>query len=134
MKKLTANQLLDIQNLVDNPLIEMASIDFHANGLMRVTVVSCLNAEWNPVDAILEEIFPGMEYRGPSVHVKNNEMYSIGYNGVTLINLVMKKTPTSIEATREILHPDCMINVTKVQSLLEPWYVEQILKDKENGQ
>ena len=40
-----------------------------------------------------------------------------------------KKAPTSIEAPKEITHPDCIINVTKVQSLLEPWYLEQILRD-----
>ena len=94
MKKLTANQLLDIQNLVDNPLIEQASVDFHANGLMRVTVVSSLNADWNSVDSVLEEIFPGMEYRGPSTYTENGELYFIDFNGETLINLVMKKAPT----------------------------------------
>ena len=130
MKKLTANQLLDIQNLVDNPLIEQASVDFHSNGLMRVTVVSASNAEWNSVDSLLEEIFPGMEYRGQSAHVKNNEMYSIDFNGETLINLVMKKTPTSIEAVEKVIHPKCTVNVTKVQSLLEPWYLEQILEER----
>ena len=38
------------------------------------------------------------------------------------------------EGTEEIVHPYCIVNVTKVQSLLEPWYVKQIFKDKENDQ
>lgn len=45
-----------------------------------------------------------------------------------------KKPLLQTEAPKEICHPDCMINVTKVQSLLDPWYVEQIFKDRENDQ
>ena len=130
MKKLMPSQLWSIQDLADNPLIEMTSVDFHANGLMRVTIISSLNAEWNPVDSLLEEIFPGMEYRGQSVHAENCEMYSIDYNGETLINLVMKKAPTSIEAVEKVIHPQCIVNVTKVQSLLDPWYLEQIIEER----
>lgn len=129
MKKLMPSQLSSIQDLTDNPLIEMASVDFHANGLMRVTIISSLNADWNSVDSLLEEIFPGMEYRGQSAHVENDELYSIDYNGETLINLVMKKSPTAMEDPREILHPDCVTNVTKKQSSLKPWYLKQILRD-----
>ena len=42
----------------------------------------------------------------------------------------VKKTPLPEEAPKEICHPDCIVNVTKVQSLLEPWYLEQILREK----
>ena len=42
----------------------------------------------------------------------------------------VKKPLLQTEAEEEICHPDCMINVTKVQSLLDPWYLEQILKDR----
>ena len=42
-----------------------------------------------------------------------------------------KKSSSPQGAPKEICHPDCMINVTKVQSLLEPWYVERILREKE---
>ena len=41
-----------------------------------------------------------------------------------------KKAPTAIEAPRETIQPQCIVNVTKVQSLLEPWYLEQILREK----
>ena len=41
-----------------------------------------------------------------------------------------KKVPLSEEAPKEISHPDCIVNVTKVQSLLEPWYVEQVLEER----
>ena len=43
----------------------------------------------------------------------------------------VKKALLQAEPEEEICHPDCMINVTKVQSLLEPWYVERILREKE---
>ena len=42
----------------------------------------------------------------------------------------VKKPPALTEGSEEILHPDCMINVTKVQSLLDPWYVEQIIEER----
>ena len=120
------SQLWSIQDLANNPLIEMTSVDFHSNGLMRVTVVSASNADWNSVDSLLEEIFPGMEYRGPSTYTENGELYFIDFNGETLINLVMKKAPAQTEAPKEICHPQCIVNVTKAQSLLDPWYVEKI--------
>ena len=34
------------------------------------------------------------------------------------------------EGPEEIVHPKHTINVTKVESLLEPWYLEQILREK----
>ena len=130
LKKLMPSQLSSIQDLADNPLIEMASVDFHSNGLMRVTVVSSLNADWNAVDVALEEIFPGIEYQGQSAHAENDELYFIDYNGETLINLVMKKAPAPTEVPKEINHPKCIINVTKVESLLDPWYLEQIAEER----
>ena len=42
-----------------------------------------------------------------------------------------KKAPAQTEAPKEICHPQCIVNVTKVQSLLDPWYLEQILREKE---
>ena len=41
-----------------------------------------------------------------------------------------KKPLLQTEAEEETVHPDCIVNVTKVQSLLDPWYVEQILREK----
>ena len=43
----------------------------------------------------------------------------------------VKKSPTAMEDPKEILHPDCMTNVTKKQSFLEPWYVERISREAE---
>ena len=40
----------------------------------------------------------------------------------------MPSAPT--ESPREISHPDCTINVTKVESLLEPWTLEQITRNE----
>ena len=41
-----------------------------------------------------------------------------------------KKAPLPEEAPKEILHPDCIVNVTKAQSFLEPWCLERILREK----
>ena len=41
-----------------------------------------------------------------------------------------KKAPLPEEAPQELCHSDCIINITKAQSLLEPWYVEQILEER----
>ena len=43
----------------------------------------------------------------------------------------VKKPSTAMESDKKINHPKCMLNVTKVQSLLEPWYLEQILRERE---
>ena len=51
-------------------------------------------------------------------------------NGFSIDFLINKFNIAQTEAPKEILHPDCMINVTKVQSLLDPWYLEQILREK----
>ena len=41
-----------------------------------------------------------------------------------------KKALLQAEPEEKILHPQCIVNVTKVQSLLEPWYLEQIIREK----
>lgn len=41
----------------------------------------------------------------------------------------VKKAPAVTEAVEEINHPKCTINVAKVESLLEPWWLEQIIRD-----
>ena len=41
----------------------------------------------------------------------------------------VKKPSTAMESDKKINHLDCTVNVTKVQSLLEPWYLEQVLRD-----
>jgi len=41
-----------------------------------------------------------------------------------------KKAPLSEGAEEEICHPDYIVNVTPAQSLLEPWYLEQILEER----
>ena len=42
----------------------------------------------------------------------------------------VKKPSTAMESDKEINHPKCTINVAKVESLLEPWYLEQVLREK----
>lgn len=130
MQDLTSGQFNSLKTLVKNPLINQVSIDIHSNNLLRVTVISVDDADFNSVDALLEDVFPHKEYRGSVGEDVDGDYYSIDVDGETLINLMMKKAPTSIEATKEICHPDCIINVTKVESLLEPWYLEQIIEER----
>jgi len=105
MRKLTKDELSMIQNLTDSPLIEQASYDRHSNTLMRVTVISSIDADWNGVDALLNDIFPGLEYRGKAgVEVRDgvmSEYYSIDVDSETLINLCMKKTLVGARAEKE---------------------------------
>ena len=42
----------------------------------------------------------------------------------------VKKPLLQTEAVEEILHPDCIVNVTKAQSLLDPWPLEQIIDER----
>lgn len=121
MKELTTDQFNGLKSLAKNPLIEMISIDIHSNGLLRVTVISKPDVNFNDVDALLEEIFPGMEYRGtPGFYDTGDimtEFYSIDYNGETLINLCMKKAPVGAEAEKEITHLDSSTELPKFESL-----------------
>ena len=41
-----------------------------------------------------------------------------------------KKPLLQTEGTEEIYRPQCIVNVTKVQSLLDPRYLEQILEER----
>jgi len=104
MRKLTKDELSAIQDLSDSPLIEQVSIDRHSNTLARVTVISKVNASWNEIDALLNAIFPEMEYRGKAgISVEDgvlSEYFSIDVNEETLINLVIKK---EIEQKEEAL-------------------------------
>ncbi|MBC2723511.1 hypothetical protein [Desulfosporosinus sp.] len=110
MKQLTAGQLIDIQGLArnHNHLVSKASIDFHENGLMRVTIISALDADQDDLYGVLEDIFPGMEYRGNvGVEIDGGELsefHFIDYNGQTPIHLCMKKAPAGTEAEKKNSH------------------------------
>ncbi|MCO1599857.1 hypothetical protein [Desulfosporosinus nitroreducens] len=119
MKKLTPSQLSDVQNLMDDPLISQASVDFHSNGLMRVTIISKPDVELFGIDTFLRKVFPGMEYRGAPAIDDDSELHFIDYNGETLINLLMKKAPAPTEAEKENSHLDCTIEHPEVESLKE---------------
>ncbi|HBV87012.1 MAG TPA: hypothetical protein DEF42_10260 [Desulfosporosinus sp.] len=112
MKDLTIGQLLDLQGLAKNfrHLVSQVSIGFHENGLMRVTVISVLDADQDDLNGVLGDIFPGMEYRGNvGVEIDGGELgefHFIDYNGETLMHLCMKKTPTAMEVPREISQLD----------------------------
>ena len=99
MKDLTNEQFNGLKALSKNTgPIEQLSIDIHSNGLLRVTIISTLDADWDTVDIILEGIFPTMEYRGePGQYIdesgKVSELYFIDVDGEPLINLCMKKAP-----------------------------------------
>jgi len=105
MIRLTPAQLSDVQSLSENPAVDQASIDFHSNGLMRVTIISKLDADREDIDKVLRQTFPGMEYRGNiGVEINNGELsefHFIDWNGETLIHLCMKKAPVGAEAEKE---------------------------------
>jgi len=119
MEKLTKDQLSAIQNLTDSPLISQASYDRHSNTLMRVTVISSIDADWNGVDALLNAIFPDLEYRGKAgVEVKDgimSEYYSIDVDGETLINLCMKKTLVGARAEKETTQGYITIKIDELE-------------------
>ena len=131
MRKLTKDELSAIQDLTDSPLIEQCSLDRHSNGLMRVTVISSLDASWNGVDALLDRIFPDSEYRGKAgVELRDgiiSEYYSIDVDGETLINLCMKKT-TLAGAVEGKTYQDHSNTVESYAELLGPCSIEQIIK------
>jgi hypothetical protein len=126
MQDLTNAQFNSLKILSKNPQINQVSIDMHSDGLLRVTVISTDDTDFDSVDALLEDAFPHKEYLGSVDEDVDGDYYSIDVDGETLINLMMKKSPTAMEDPREIIHPDCMTNVTKKQSKLKPWLVEQI--------
>ena len=99
MKKLTQTQFTAIQSLAEDPLINQVSIDMHSNGLLRVTVISVDDADFNSVDALMEDAFPGKEYRGSVGEDVDGDYYSIDVEGETLINLLMQKSIAKIEWT-----------------------------------
>jgi len=119
MRKLTPNELSMIQDLTDSQLISQASYDRHSNTLMRVTVISSLNADWNGVDALLNEIFPNLEYRGKAgVEVKDgimSEYYSIDVDRETLVNLCMKKTLAPTRAEKETTQGYITIKIDELE-------------------
>lgn len=114
MQELTAAQFMGIQSLVKNPLIEQASIDFHHNGLLRVTVISVLNADFKAVDNAISEVFPGTEVRGTPGYSRNgdSELWFLDFEGETLINLCMKKTPVGagVEDQEVFTQVDYIVN------------------------
>ena len=131
MRKLTKDELSAIQDLTDSPLIEQCSLDRHSNGLMRVTVISSLDASWNGVDALLDRIFPDSEYRGKAgVELRDgitSEYYSVDVDEETLINLCMKKTTPAGAVEGKTYHLDYTIPTAEVE-LIGPCSIEQIIK------
>jgi hypothetical protein len=99
MQDLTNDQFNSLKTLSKNPLINQVSIDMHSNNLLRVTVISADDADFNSVDAELEKIFPHKEYRGSVGEDVDGDYYSIDVDGETLINLMMQKSIARIEWT-----------------------------------
>ena len=71
------------------------------------------------------------EIMGEESTIAHRKLFKIARTLEALEEAWNAKNPLLLtEGTEEICHPDCIVNVTKVQSLLEPWYVEQILREK----
>lgn len=101
MKDLTTDQFNSLKALSKNPFISQVSIDMHSNSLLRVTVISADDADSNLIDMLLEDAFPGKEYRGSLSVAIDGDHYSIDVCGEMLINLMMKKTPVEKKWTLE---------------------------------
>jgi len=102
MKDLITTEFNGLQNLSKNAeLISQVSIDIHSNGLLRVTVISQPDIHIVPVDALLREIFPSMEYQGTVGEDETGDYYFINVEGESLVNLLMKKTVKPVEWTVE---------------------------------
>jgi len=102
MHDLTTDQFTNLKTLLKNTqLIEQISIDMHSNSLLRVTIISVIDADFNAVDAEIEKIFPGKSYRGSVGEEEYGDFYMIDVDGETLINLMVKKSPEEVEWTLE---------------------------------
>lgn len=101
MQDLTTAQFNGLKILSKNLSINQVSIDILRSGLLRVTVISADSANFNYIDALLENVFPGKKYRGSVGEDENGDYYMIDVEGETLINLLMKKSPAKAEWTTE---------------------------------
>jgi len=88
-------------------------------------------------DSTLEEALYAVStiFPSPSLEkfsTKDNSFYiwSMGECVGSLYMPQKEKPLLQTEAVEETVHPQCIVNVTKVQSLLEPWYVEQIFEER----
>ena len=104
MNEFTESQFAAIKNLWKSPLISGITIGLEENGLSRITIKSVVGADWNSVDAALDEAlreqFAGYEYTGTPARytcpIKDieNDLYYINYQGETLIYLIMQLGPS----------------------------------------
>jgi len=101
MKDLTNTQFNQLKSLAKNPLISQVSIDILGSDLLRIAIISHLDADFNEVDKLIEDIFPGKEYRGSVGEESEGDFYSIDVEGETMINLLMKKT--AVWSAKDIL-------------------------------
>jgi len=92
MKDITTDQFNSLKTLFKNPQINQVSIDRHSNSLLRVTVISTDDADFDLIDMLLEDVFPGKQYRGSVGEDVGGNYYSIDVEGETLINLLIKKS------------------------------------------
>jgi len=103
MMEITESQFAALVNLGKSPLISEITVGLEENGLSRITIKSTVGADWNKVDAALDETlseqFPDYEYMGtPAKYtcpIKDieNDLYYINYQGETLIYLIMQLGP-----------------------------------------
>ena len=72
--------------------------------------------------------FPKGRFTNPDGSTSQNYEI-INSSGINITFYTKKEPLLQTEAVEKINHPKHTINVSKVESLLEPWYVEQILRD-----
>ena len=138
MKKLTNEQILLILTLSERCDSITGSSIANSDGSVFVDIHSVDNASLDQhienCEAI-EEVFPGgtmisMGILNNRADGSTSQNFRVAGSTSACVTFYTKKKPLlQTEAVEEINHLDCTVNVTKVQSLLEPWYVEQILRD-----
>ena len=140
-----------LQAVIRNPEFPYISVDisdkkmFHASGKGEPTFYVDINIHTegeSGLDTLLKLIPEiAITERTPS-RVEHSDHISVGecargaLEGAevnfwsTFYKIPLEKPSAPTESPKEISHPDCTINVTKVESLLEPWTLEQITRNE----
>lgn len=130
-KQITKNQLEAIVNLKQNPLIDHVSISAHKSGNIAITIAPEIDASQDGVDDLLKLIFPTMLYVGTPFQPQSENGISTTLYGIDVkeervsITLHLKKTlqiekaPLPEGAVEEINHLNCIIDPSKVESLID---------------
>jgi len=138
MQKLTNEQILLILTLSERCDSITGSSIANSDGSVFVDIHSVDDATVCQQEESFDRVFdifreaiasPKEMFINPDGSTSQNYEF-INSSGVNITFYTKKKPLLQTEAVEETVHPQCIVNVTKVQSLLEPWYVEQIFEER----